>query len=70
MTDLFLLVWFYLYVGLLFGMSSKAVCLYPKVSAPWQVLGWPVFLAVYLRKWLKDSDFFWFIRYCVFIAMT
>ena len=68
MTALFLLVWFYLYAGLLFGMCAKSAWLFPKVGSPWQVLGWPVFLGIHLFNQLKDSNFGWFVRYQVFKA--
>ena len=50
MTGLFLIVWFYLYTGLMFGMVANAMVLFPNVGSFWKVIGWPVFFADYLFK--------------------
>lgn len=55
MEALFLLVWFYLYAGLQFGMISNTVGLFPRAGSFWQVVGWPVFLAIYLFRRLVGS---------------
>lgn len=48
MVNVFLIAWFYLYAGLLFGRVSKFVPLFPGVGGFWQVIGWPVFSGIYL----------------------
>ena len=68
MEALFLLVWFYLYTGLMFGMVAVARNDFPKVGSFWQVIGWPVFAGIYIFRQLKDSNFAWFIRYQIFKA--
>ena len=66
MTDILLLIWFYLYVGLLFGASSLSCTLFPKFKWWVQVLFWPVFFVVYAVKSIRESNFGWFVRYGIF----
>ena len=66
MTGLFLLIWFYLYAGILFARVSSTVGLFPNWHCIAQVLFWPVLLIVHLVKSICDSDFGWFVRYCTF----
>jgi hypothetical protein len=47
MTAIFLLIWFYVYAGLLFVMVSDATLLFPKWGYFWQVVFWPVFFGAY-----------------------
>ena len=68
MEAIFLLIWFYIYAGLLFDVVSDAVCLFPKWGHFWQVVFWPLFFGVYLFNRLKNSNFDWFIRYQLFKA--
>ena len=68
MEAIFLLIWFYIYAGLMFVMVSSAVCLFPKWGYFWQVVFWPIFLGIYFVNRLKESDFGWFIRYRLFMA--
>ena len=55
MEALFLIIWFYLYVGLLFGMFTVPLGCFPKVNGWLVVLGWPVFLVIYMFNWLKNK---------------
>ena len=48
MIDLFLIGWFYLYAGLLFGSAINSVALFPGIGLFWKVIGWPVFFAEYI----------------------
>jgi hypothetical protein len=66
MTAVFLIIWFYVYVGLQFGMVSNNVGLFPRTGSFWQVVGWPVFLCIYLFNRMKDSNFGWFVRYIAY----
>ena len=68
MTAVFLIIWFYAYTGLMFGMSAKSVNLFPTIESFWQVICWPVFLCIYLFNRVKDSNFGWFVRYIAYKA--
>ena len=47
MVGVFLIIWFYLYAGLLFGQVSTAIPLFPGIRGFWQVIGWPIFFSIY-----------------------
>ena len=68
MADLFLLVWFYLYAGLMFGMVSNTANLFPKWGSFWQVTFWPVFFCISFFNQVKDTSFGWFVRYIAYKA--
>ena len=63
MTGLFLLIWFYLYAGILFAMTSYGVGLFQKFHWATQVIFWPAFLVIQAVKSIRDSKFGWFVRY-------
>ena len=48
MEAIFLLIWFYLYAGLMFGTVSNTASLFPKWGFFWQITFWPVFLKMTL----------------------
>ena len=66
MNAVFLLVWFYLYVGLMFATMSYPVGLFRKFHWTAQVAFWPVFLIIQAVRSIRESDFGWFVRYSVF----
>lgn len=66
MTGLFLLIWFYLYAGLLFSMVSCSVGLFQKFHWLVQVAFWPAFLIIQTVKAIRESNFGWFVRYGIF----
>ena len=66
MTVILLLIWFYLYIGVLFGVASMDLTLFPKLKWLVQVLFWPALTAVYVVKRVRESDFGWFVRYGIF----
>ena len=68
MEGFFLIIWFYVYAGLMFGMSVKSANLFPTMELFWQVICWPVFLCIYLFNRVKDSNFGWFVRYIAYKA--
>ena len=68
MEAIFLLIWFYVYAGLMVVMVSGAVGLFPKWGYFWQVVFWPLFLCIHLLNQLKDSGFGWFVRYLLFMV--
>lgn len=68
MAGLFLLIWFYVYTGLMFGTVSNTASMFPKWGSFWQVVCWPVFLCIYLFNRVKDSNFGWFVRYIAYKA--
>ena len=68
MEAIFLVIWFYVYAGLMFGTVSNTVSLFPKWGHFWQVMFWPVFLCIYLFNRVKDSNFGWFVRYVAYKA--
>lgn len=63
MTAVFLLIWFYVYVGLLFAMTSYTVGLFQKFHWTAQAAFWPAFLIIQAVKSIRDSNFGWFVRY-------
>lgn len=65
---LFLILWFYVYAGLMFGMVSNSVGLFPNLWMFNQVIGWPVFSLIATFRQFKDSNVGWFIRYHLFKA--
>ena len=66
MEGVFLLIWFYIYAGLLFSMTSYSVGPFQKFHWALQVLFWPAFLVIQAVKSIRNSDFGWFVRYCGF----
>ena len=50
MTAIFLIIWFYVYAGLMFGTVSNAVGLFPSINVWVQVLMWVFLAIVYLFK--------------------
>lgn len=68
MEEIYLLIWFYVYAGLMFGTVSNTASLFPKLGPFWQVMFWPIFLSVHLFNQLKNSDFGWFVRYIAYKA--
>lgn len=66
MTGLFLLIWFYVYAGLLFAMTAYTVGLFQKFHWTAQVIFWPALLVIQAVKAIRDSNFGWFVRYQVF----
>ena len=68
MEGFFLIIWFYVYAGLMFGMSAKSANLFPTMEPFWQVNCWPVFLCIYLFNRIKGSNFGWFVRYIAYKA--
>ena len=66
MTAVFLVVWFYVYAGLMFATVSNSVGFFPNVNAWIQVLGWPVFSLVQIFRNFKDSELAWFFKYVAF----
>ena len=66
MTDLFLIIWFYLYAGLMFSTVSVGLGLFPNTGGLTQVFFWPVLLVIYAFKQIRESDFGWFVRYQIF----
>lgn len=68
MTAVFLIIWFYVYIGLQFGMVSNTIGLFPNVRVFKQVMGWPVYSLVVLFRQIKDSNVGWFCRYARFKA--
>lgn len=66
MEGVFLLIWFYIYAGLLFSMTSYSVGLFQKFHWTLQVLFWPAFLIIQAVKPIRDSNFGWFVRYCLY----
>lgn len=68
MEGFFLIIWFYVYAGLMFGKFAKSANLFPTMEPFWQVIYWPGFLCIYLFNRIKDSKFGWFVRYCLFTA--
>ena len=69
MTAVFLIIWFYVYIGLQFGMISNTIGLFPNAWMFNQVMGWPVYSLVAVFRQIKDSGFGWFCRYA-WIKMT
>ena len=66
MTGLFLLIWFYLYAGILFAMTSYSVGLFQKFHWTAQVIFWPALLVIQAVKAIRESNFGWFVRYNIF----
>ena len=66
MTAAFLIIWFYVYAGLMFAMVSDSVGLFPKTNSWIQVIGWPVFSLIHMFRRLNDSKLAWFLRYVAF----
>ena len=66
MTDLFLIIWFYLYAGLMFSTTSLGLGLFPNTGCLTQVFFWPVLFVIYVFKQIRESDFGWFVRYKIF----
>lgn len=66
MTGLFLLIWFYVYTGLLFAMTAYTVGMFQKFHWAVQVVFWPAFFIIQVVKSIRDSDFGWFVRYCLY----
>ena len=62
MTGLFLLIWFYVYIGLSFGMVSNSVGYFPGVPVYNQVLGWPVYLLILAWREVKMAFFSWAMK--------
>ena len=50
MNEIVLLVWFYVYAGLMFASATTSVGLFPKTHWAIQTILWPVFLAVQFVK--------------------
>lgn len=68
MEAIFLLIWLYVYAGLMFGTVSNTASLFPKWGSFWQITFWLVFLCIYLFNRVKDSNFGWFVRYIAYKA--
>ncbi len=66
MIAFFLIIWFYVYAGLMFGTVSNAASLLHKCGLFWQITFWPVFLCIYLFNRVKGSNFGWFVRYITY----
>ena len=66
MTGLFLIIWFYIYAGLMFSMVSTSVGLFPVFGHFEQIILWPGLLVVYLCKCLVNSKLWWFLKYVCF----
>ena len=66
MTTVFLLIWFYLYAGILFAMTSYGVGLFQKLHWTAQVIFWPALLVIQAVKAIRESNFGWFVRYNIF----
>lgn len=66
MTAVFLIIWFYVYIGLQFGMISNTIDLFPNVCMFNQVMGWPIYSLVAVFRHIKDSGFGWLCRYAWF----
>ena len=66
MTAVFLIIWFYVYAGLQFGMVSGTLGLFPGTRMFVQVMAWPVYSVVAVFRRFKDSGFGWFCRYAWF----
>ena len=64
MEAIFLLIWFYVYAGLMFAMVSYSVGLFQRLHWAVQALLWPVLLTIQAVKRLRESEFGYFIRYC------
>ena len=63
MTGLFLIIWFYLFAGMLFACLGLF-----EQHWVWQLLLWPVFSCIWLYNRIKESSFGWWVRYKVFKA--
>lgn len=59
MTAIFLLIWFYLYAGILFVQPVKAIGLFASTKSFWLVIGWPVYLVIYLLGRRKTINGTW-----------
>ena len=66
MTELFLILWFYLYAGLMFSTTSLGLGLFPNTGCLTQVFFWPVLFVIYVFKQIRESDFGCFVRYKIF----
>ena len=66
MTAVFLLIWFYVYAGLLFSMMAYAVGLFQKFHWTAQVAFWPALFVIQAVKAIRESNFGWFVRYGIF----
>lgn len=66
MTAVFLVIWFYIYAGLMFSAVSISIGLFPGWKWYCQVLCWSVLTIGYLIERVKINDFVWFIKYQVF----
>ena len=53
MTAVFLIIWFYIYAGLQFGMVSNSIGLFPSTNSFLQVIGWPVYSLVAVFRQIK-----------------
>ena len=62
MTGLFLLIWFYVYAGLLFGMVSNSVGYFPGVPLFNQIFGWPVYVLIHAWREVKMLFFSWMMK--------
>ncbi len=66
MTSVFLIIWFYLYAGLMFAMTAYTVGLFQKYHWTVQAVLWPVFLLIQMAKVIGDSKFWWFVKYYIY----
>lgn len=70
MEGLFLLIWFYLYGGILFAMTSIECGNFPKLGWFAQISCWPVLLIIYGVRSIRESSFGQFIRFGSSIMKT
>lgn len=63
MTAIFLLIWFYLYAGVMFAMVAYGVGLFQKLHWTAQVIFWPALLIIQAVKSIRKSNFGRFVRY-------
>lgn len=63
MSGLFLLIWFYVYAGILFAITAYGVGLFQKLHWTAQVAFWPALLVIQAFKSIRESNFGWFVRY-------
>lgn len=66
MNAIFLLIWFYIYAGLLFTHAQALTGIFNRFHWLVLVFFWPVFFAIYAVKAIRESDFGWFVRYGIF----
>ena len=56
MVGLFLIIWFYVYAGLLFARVSTYGNFFPSVGWGLQTLLWPVFTVIYIVLLIKNGN--------------